>query len=261
MTQSQILIVEDEGIVAMELQNRLRTMGYGVAGIASTGATAIEKATRLHPHLILMDIKLKGDIDGVAAAEQIRAHFDIPVIYLTAFADEHTLQRAKVTGPYGYLLKPFEERELYIAIEMALYKHSLETKAKTDQPWLPHSLDTISDAIIATDAQGQINFMNQAAAQLTGWSQAEALGQAITEIFQVIHEKTGAPLENPITKALRDGLLEDPESETLLIDKAGVSWPIDKHAAPIRDKNGQIMEVVLIFRTMQAQTQPATLFL
>jgi CheY-like chemotaxis protein len=93
MTQPNILVVEDEGIVALELRNRLQSMGYAVAGVAATGATAIEKATQLRPHLILMDIKLKGEIDGVTAAEQIRTQFDIPVIYLTAFADEHTLQR------------------------------------------------------------------------------------------------------------------------------------------------------------------------
>jgi len=261
MTQPNILVVEDEGIVALELRNRLQSMGYAVAGVAATGATAIEKATQLHPNLILMDIKLKGEIDGVTAAEQIRTHFDIPIIYLTAFADEHTLQRAKMTVPYGYLLKPFEERELYIAIEMALYKHSMESKAKADHDWLIDSLDTIGDAIIATNAQGQINFINQTATLLTGWSQAEALGQDVTAIFHVINEKTGMPLENPITKALREGLLEGAEGETLLIDKTGIGWPIDKHAAPIRDKTGQIVEVVLVFRNAKERTQQASLSL
>ena len=234
-------------------------MGYAVAGVAATGATAIEKATQLRPQLILMDIKLKGEIDGVTAAEQIRTQFDIPIIYLTAFADEQTLQRAKMTGPYGYLLKPFEERELYIAIEMALYKHSMEAKAKAEHHWLIDSLDTIGDAVIATNPQGQINFINQTAALLTGWSQAEALGQDVAAIFHIIHDKTGLPLENPITKALREGLLEGVEGETLLIDKAGVGWPIDKHAAPIRDKTGQIVEVVLVFRNTKERKQQTNL--
>jgi CheY-like chemotaxis protein len=110
MTQPHILVVEDEGIVALELRNRLQGMGYHIAGVADSGEHAIEKAARLKPDLILMDIKLKGQMDGVMAAEQIRINFDIPIIYLTAYADEHTLQRAKITTPYGYVLKPFEER-------------------------------------------------------------------------------------------------------------------------------------------------------
>jgi two-component system, cell cycle sensor histidine kinase and response regulator CckA len=153
------------------------------------------------------------------------------------------------------LLKPFEERELYIAIEMALHKHSMEAKTKAEHTWPIDSLDTIGDAIIATNPQGQINFINQTAALLTGWSQAEALGQDVTEIFHIINQKTGTSLENPIIKALREGLLESVESITLLIDKAGVGRLIDKCAVPIRDKTGQLIEVILVFRDLHEQIQ------
>ncbi|CAN5540963.1 hypothetical protein BH10CHL1_BH10CHL1_18610 [soil metagenome] len=250
MTQSKILIVEDEGIVAMELQDRLENMGYDVVGVATTGEMAIEKTAHFRPNLILMDIKLKGKTDGITATEQIRAQFDIPIIFLTAYADEHTLQRAKMTAPYGYLLKPFEERELYITIDLALHKHSIEAKIKAEGSWLMQTLNAIGDAVIATNAQGQINFINQAAASLTGWSQTEALGQDATQIFQLVDEATNTLLENPISKALRKGLLEDSASETLLLDKTGISRPIDNCVAPIRDKTGQIIEVVLVFRDL-----------
>ena len=108
--KATILVVEDEGIVAREIQNMLKQRGYTVPAIVDSGEKAIEEAAALHPDLVLMDIVLKGNVDGVEAAEQIRARFDIPVVYLTAHAMESTLQRAKITEPYGYLLKPFDEK-------------------------------------------------------------------------------------------------------------------------------------------------------
>lgn len=126
MAQTQILVVEDENIVARDLQQTLRTLGYGVPVMASSGEEAIEKAAATRPDLVLMDIKLKGRLDGVAAAEEIGDRLDIPVVYLTAYADEQTLRRAKVTEPFGYLLKPFDERSLHAAIEVALHRHRMQ---------------------------------------------------------------------------------------------------------------------------------------
>lgn len=130
MAQAKILVTEDEGIVAMDVESRLQALGYTVAGVAASGEEAIRLAESTRPDLVLMDIKLLGQLDGVAAAEQIRARFDVPVIYLTAYADDATLRRAKVTEPYAYLIKPFEERELLTAIEIALYKHEMEAKLR-----------------------------------------------------------------------------------------------------------------------------------
>ena len=129
MADSQILVVEDERIVATGIRNMLGTLGYSVPAVVDTGEEAIKKAAQMHPDLVLMDIVLKGDMDGIQAAEEIRARFNIPVIYLTAYADEATVQRAKMTAPYGYLLKPFNERELHAAIETALYRHMMEREA------------------------------------------------------------------------------------------------------------------------------------
>ena len=123
---TQILVVEDEPIVALDLQQRLERMGYRVPHVVATGEAAIATASRERPQLVLMDISLKGAMDGVEAAKQIITQLRIPVVYLTAFFDDHTLERAKVTEPYGYLLKPFEERELHTTIEVALYKHQAE---------------------------------------------------------------------------------------------------------------------------------------
>ena len=116
-----------------------------------------------------MDIVLKGDMDGVEAAEQIRARFNIPIIYLTAYSDDKTLERAKITEPFGYIIKPFEEREFNSTIEIALYKHKMESKLRESEEWLATTLRSIGDAVISTDREGFVTFINPAAEVLTGW--------------------------------------------------------------------------------------------
>jgi len=156
MTSTSILIVEDESVVALDIQNRLLALGYSTVGIASYGGVAIQKAMQLHPDLVLMDIRLKGEMDGIEAAQQIRALCNIPVVYLTAFADEQTLQRAKTTGPFGYLIKPFEERELHATIEMALYQHQAEQSLKMQARALEQKNQHLSllNRLLTQSAQG-----------------------------------------------------------------------------------------------------------
>ena len=130
MANAQILIVEDENTIAESLQDMLKDRGYGVAGAVSSGEEAIQKALKTRPDLVLMDIKLEGDMDGVEAANQIHKSLDVPVVYLTGYASKDLLERVKITEPYGYVLKPFVARELHVVIEMALYKHKMERDLK-----------------------------------------------------------------------------------------------------------------------------------
>lgn len=127
MTAEKILVVEDERVVARDIEKRLKKLGYVVSASVASGEAAIEKVAEVRPDLVLMDIRLKGQMDGIEAAEQIRTDFNIPVIYLTAYADDVTLQRAKVTEPFGYIVKPFDERDLHVAIEVALRRQLSET--------------------------------------------------------------------------------------------------------------------------------------
>jgi CheY-like chemotaxis protein len=129
---ANILIVEDEEIVAMDIKDMLTDLGYNVQGMASSGEEAIKEIEKGNPDIVLMDIMLGEEKDGITTAEEIRSSFNIPVIYLTAYADDTTLERAKKTAPYGYILKPFQEKELNTAITMALYKHSLVMKIKEE---------------------------------------------------------------------------------------------------------------------------------
>lgn len=130
MAATRILIVEDEIIIARELEARLLGLGYEVVGIASSGREAIALVEQTQPQLVLMDINLQGDMDGIEAAADLQRRGSVPVVYLTAFADDRTLERAKITGPFGYLVKPFAERELRANIEMAIYKHRLEDELR-----------------------------------------------------------------------------------------------------------------------------------
>ena len=167
MANARILVVEDSRIIALELEERLRSLGYTVETVVSSGKKAVEEAGRLRPDLVLMDIRLKGEMDGVEATTAIRADLDIPVVYLTAYEDEDTLRRAKITEPYGYILKPFEERELHTAIEIALYKHKAEKRLRESEQWLATTLTSIGDGVIATDEGGWVVFINPVAAALT----------------------------------------------------------------------------------------------
>ncbi len=150
MPQVSILIVEDERIVATDIRQRLTSVGYTVVGIASTGEEAIEMTERTSPELVLMDITLKGEMDGVQAAAAILSQRDIPILYLTAHADSGTLERVKSTGPFGYVLKPFDERDLLTTVEMALYKFSTDKKLRESERWLSTTLRSIGDAVITT---------------------------------------------------------------------------------------------------------------
>jgi len=248
MAKIQILIVEDDGIIAKDIQNTLEGLGYAVAAITSNAEGAIEKAAETQPDLVLMDIMLEGDMDGVEAAEQIRDRFGIPVVYLTAHADEKTLHRAKTTGPYGYILKPFNEMELHTNIEIALYKSGLEKKLKENEQLLATTLRSIGDAVITTDVNGSVIFMNPVAESLTGWRQKDAVRRPLKDVFNIIDEHTGEQIEDPVTRVLRDGVAVGLANNTVLIARDGTKRSIDDSGAPIRDGKGNIMGVVLVFR-------------
>jgi len=246
VASARILVVGDEGIVAEEIRSRLKRLRYRVAAVAFSGEEAIKKAEETHPDLVLMDIRLRGDIDGVEAAQEIRARFDIPVVYVTAYADEATLQRAKTTEPYGYILKPFEDKELRTGIEVALYKHNIETRLRQSERWLATTLKSIGDAVIATNAKGRVLFMNPVAEALTGWKHKDALGKGLTEVFNIVSEETHEVAENPVERVIREGIVVDLANH-VLIARDGTEIPIDDSAAPIRDDKGNITGIVLIF--------------
>lgn len=183
--QAKVLVVEDEILVARDLEMRLSQLGYQTV-IAGNAADAIEKAASTIPDLILMDIRLvPGAPDGVDAARAIGEKLDVPVIYVTAFTDDKTLSRARSTSPAGYVVKPIQTRELQITIELALYRHQTERRLRESRRWLGAVLRSIGDAVIASDAEARLEFMNPVAEELTGWTEKEARGKSMRSIFNI----------------------------------------------------------------------------
>ena len=249
MSSVKILVVEDESIVAMDIKHRLESLDYEVSEIASSGEDAVEKAGKTHPDLILMDIVLKGEMDGIDAAQIIKDRFDIPVVYLTAYSDDKTLKRAKITSPFGYIIKPFEDQELHSAIEVALYKHMMESKLKENEKWLYTTLESIGDAVITADKKGKITFMNPVAQQITGWGLEESLGKPLKNIFKIIDEESRTPIE--IDNLLQENNPSYQLDHTRLITKEGLTIPVNNTYSPIKDDKGNVNGAVLVFQDIR----------
>ena len=177
MAKKKILVVEDESMVAIDIQNTLIKLGYDAPAIAFSGEEALKKVEEIKPDLILMDIILKGEIDGTETSQRIREHFDIPVVYLTAYADGTILRRAKVTEPFGYILKPFEDRELHSVIEMALYKQQSEKALKDSKKFSSNLLTDAPNPIIVINPDTSIRYVNPALERITGFFSEELIGR------------------------------------------------------------------------------------
>jgi hypothetical protein len=238
---TKILVVEDERIIALNVRESLESLGYIVPAIVASGEKAVEKALALRPDLVLMDIRLKGNIDGIQAAEQIWESLSIPVIYVTGHSDKSTLERAKITAPFGYILKPVKEQELYVAIETALQRYEREQLLRA-------ILKGMGDGVILVNTQSRVQFLNQVAESLTGWRREEARDRELTEVFNIVDEQTQQPVNNPVTAALQHDTTVYLEDRVLLISKKGKAIPIGDSAAPIKDNKGVITGVVLVFR-------------
>ena len=186
---ARILIVEDEIVVARDIQLQLVEMGYEVVGHTTRGEDAISLTGQLRPDLVLMDIQLAGDMDGVAAAQAIRDQYCVPVIFLTAFAADEILERAKMAEPYGYILKPFSERELRTVLEMALYKHQVEARLLEAAEHNQTILDNMVDGVITIGDQGCMESVNPAACRMFGYASAHMLGRNVSMLMPEPHHK------------------------------------------------------------------------
>ncbi|MCH8120845.1 MAG: PAS domain S-box protein [Planctomycetes bacterium] len=247
MANVKILVVEDEVIVAKDIADMLKSRGYDVPAIALSGEQAIEKTEQIQPDLVLMDIVLRGDVDGIEAAEQIRRRFGIPVIYLTAYTDEQTVKRAKITEPFGYITKPFDMRELYTNIEMALYKHKAEKALQRSKQEWEKTFDAISDWIALTDLKGRILRTNRSGEDFTGISSAQIVGQSCCKLVHGSEEHIpGCPLQKMLHTRQRESTeLKVPDANRWLI------VTID----PVIDKEGNLIGAVHITRDITERKQ------
>jgi len=182
-TPARILVVEDEFAVAMELQDRLEGLGYTVVAHELRGREAVDRARETDPDLVLMDVRLDGPMDGIEAARKIRKTQPIPVVFVTAYSDDDTLERATDTAPFGYVVKPFEERELYAAVEVALHTHALQRKVENARDDLRQILNGLRQGTAMTDSNGCLTFLSEPAADLLGTTPGRATGQAWSDVL------------------------------------------------------------------------------
>ena len=181
----KILLVEDEAIIARDIQRQLTNSGFAVTGTARTAADAFDQIEETLPDLVLMDISIKGGIDGIEAAHIVREKYAVPVIFLTAHADENTLQRAQLTEPFGYIVKPLGNTNVKAVATMALHKHRIERELDKHRKMLSAILQGLPDAVIVASVSGEVLFLNPSAEELTGWTHRTALGKSLTDIAPI----------------------------------------------------------------------------
>jgi PAS domain S-box-containing protein len=242
-----ILVVEDERVVASDLAESLARMGYDVVGTAASSSECIEHAEKRRPDLVLMDIRIEGPLDGIETAQLLRSRFDVPVIFLTAFADEATVARAKHTGAHGYILKPFRAGELKSAVEIALHKHAMELELKLREHWFSTTLRAIGDAVMAVDPEGNVKFANPVAENLLGERTEALLGRSLPEVFRPIDERTREPIALPTPAEVAKGKPFELKEGAALVHASG-ERPIEDSFSPIVDDHGKLLGSVIVFR-------------
>lgn len=250
MTRTRVLVVDDEIIIARELESRLTNLGYEALQVASSGREALKVAEQTRPDLVLMDVILKGEIDGVAAAGEIQRRWGIPTIYLIADTDDDALRRARVTEPFGYIVRPFSERELKASIEMALYKHRVEAKLRAVEKWFATSRQQIGDGVIATDTQGAITFMNQIAEALSGWRREEVIGKQLNEIVLFV-SSAGISLE-PLSPAVTEsGFLVEVGGDVFLVSqRRNEEIPVYLAVTSLKGEAGDAAGAIVVIRDL-----------
>jgi PAS domain S-box-containing protein len=285
MANVNILIAEDDGIIASRLQSILNKLGYAVPAMVASGEDAIWQAAEMQPDLVLMDVELAGDLDGIEAGGQIRAQSGIPVVYLTAYMDDALLQRAKMTEPYGYLVKPVQDRELRATIEVAIYKCRLDRQLRESEERYravaaelrrahdeldkrvqertvelsaanevlrrqANLLANVNDAIIATDEQDIITSWNPAAVELLGWSADEALGQPMAELT---HPEYVGMDQSEVASAL--AATGRWRGEVCHTNKSNVASICEATTMTLRDAEGSVTGYVSVIRDITERKQ------
>jgi PAS domain S-box-containing protein len=247
----RVLVVEDEALVAEEIRDRLERLMVDVVAVADSGEQAIRMVDETRPDLVLMDIRLKGALDGIQAAALIRERHDVPVVYLTAHSDPSTLDRAMRGAPFGYVLKPFQEKDLRIAIASAMSRARSEQALEERNALYAAMLASIADAVVAVDTLGLISFLNAAAEAITGWTRDEAMGKPAPDVLRMIDEATREEMESPAVRALRQCTAEQATHDALLIDRQGATIPMASSAAPVFDARGRLSGAVMVMRDLR----------
>jgi serine phosphatase RsbU (regulator of sigma subunit)/CheY-like chemotaxis protein len=254
MRKARILVVEDEELVALAIKTYLERIGYEVPAITATGEEAMERFREIAPDLVLMDIRLDGKMSGIVAAGLIKNSFHVPVIYLTAYSDADTLEMAKLTEPFGYVLKPFDERALQVTIKMALHKASVQEELRRSKEKLTDILQSVGDGILVTSPVGTIEYANATAHFLLGIASPLPPSVSALRLLSALDSKTRVPIAIPLERVAARGESADLRG-CILSAKDGKSCLVDVRVEPYRAADGTIKGTVLTFRDMSERNK------
>lgn len=248
----RILIVEDESVIAADIARVLRALGHEALRPVATCEDALRAVALQHPDLVLMDVQIKGPRDGIDTAAALRASCRVPIVFMTSHSDQATLARASAISPQGYVLKPFDDRELHVAIEIALTKHALEQALAERERWFSTTLHSIGDAVIAADCDGKVTLLNAGAASLLGCDVAAVMGRRLAEVFVLVD---GSEPPRPLPSDRIDAANSSAPIGARLVCAEGRLVEVEASAAPIVAQDGRLLGRVVAFRDIRARLQ------
>jgi PAS domain S-box-containing protein len=251
----KILIIENNQIIAHDLQARLIDHGYQVIGICASGQEAIQSIQTLSPDIIIMNVHLQRGTDGIETGELVRSNHNLPVIYMTEFARQATLRQAKNTDPFGYIFIPFTDRQIFSTLDIAVLRIQFEKEIQEGQKWLTGLLNGIADGVIAINHQGLIRYINPVALALTGWEQKDATGRAVHDVLKLTNERTGALIDLSEYGNSMHNIEDSPAFEAMLIAQTGKETPIEVKVTKIADSNSPSRDMVIAIRDIQLQRE------
>lgn len=240
-------------MVAEAICERLTDAGFEIVARPVTGEAAVDAALTLHPDLILMDVRLKGEMDGIRASELINEKMRVPVVYLTGDSDQKTLNRAKTASAYGYVIKPFHLRNLVVAIQVAIDRFEIERRLEDSQLTYATILNSIADGVIAVDVQGRLRFMNPVAERLTGWLCREAQEQQWHIVLSTTHSGGEQVDTDMVARALGSQAMLSLGGDAIMISRQGVRTPVEVAAARVVDALGRVVGATITLRDLSAK--------
>jgi len=241
-----ILVVEDEGVVALDIQKALVDMGYDAYAVAASAEEALARSEERPPDLVLMDVRIRGDRDGVTTAGLLRERYDVPVIFLTAYADDVTVERAGRVDPYAYLIKPVQPAELKVAVQTSIRRHDEEIGLRQRARWFSTALRSIADGVVTVDPEGRVTFMNEAAERLLGCGAGKSVGRSLLEMLQFLDTAGIAMAESSLAETLRRRPTTVGEARLPGVAD-GPSRPVTFTMAPVIE-DGLVRGVVVVIR-------------
>ena len=248
----KILVVENEPLIARDLKMSLERLGYEVSAVVATYQDALSKAHQARPDLALMDINIDGNKDGIQTAKALKLHYDIPIIFLTSLRELETVQKAKESDPFGYLVKPFRADDLQTSIEIALHNHQKTAKLQGNLDKLSNAMHMLETAIIILDSDGIIDYYNSRVEDITSWRRSDKLGHSINYLLSIENTPAWLYLETFSEKERVQNAIHFSEN-AFLVNRAGEQLPVMGHVSSFHSADGDVAGYLIVLNIRDAE--------